>query len=158
MRDLTKLSRMNISHKSQHIYDTSSERRFTRLNKEFPQHRTDSRRTSSLIFRLGGINAGIDSNNKQKKKKKKKKLIRMYLSEASRGNRSTDLTPFSITVRMHTRTDWKFPFSPGQLQLGIDLQTKLSLRRQLMNLSPKYNDLGFGQGHGLVCLSLRTAC
>ena len=154
MRDLTKLPRMSITHKSQHICDTDSERRFTRLSKQFPQHRTDSGLTSSLIFKCGGINAGIDS----KKKKKKAELIRLYLSEASRGNRSTDLTPFGITIWMHIRTDWKFPFSPGQLQLGIDLQPKLSLRRQLMDLSPKYNDLGFGQGHGLVCLSLRTAC
>ena len=28
----------------------------------------------------------------------------------------------------------------------------------VMDLSPKYNDLWFGQGHGLVYLSLRTAC
>ena len=26
-----------------------------------------------------------------------------------------------------------------------------------MGLCPKYYDLGFGQGHGLVCLTLRTA-
>ena len=34
---------------------------------------------------------------------------------------------------------------PGQLQLGMDLQPKLSLRRQLVGLSPKYNDLGLGR-------------
>ena len=37
------------------------------------------------------------------------------------------LTPFSITVRIHTEMNWNFPFSPGQLQLGMDLQPKLSL-------------------------------
>ena len=37
----------------------------------------------------------------------------------------------------------------AKLQLGMDLQPKLSLRRQLMGLSLKYNELGFGQGHGL---------
>ena len=56
-----------------------------------------------------------------------------------------DPTPFSITVRMHTWTGWNFLSSPGQLQFGMDLQPKLSLRRQLMGLSPKYNDLGLGK-------------
>ena len=59
-----------------------------------------------------------------------------------------DPTPFSITVRMHVRTGWNFLSFPGQLQLGMDLQPKLSLRRQLMGLSLKYNesnDLGWGR-------------
>ena len=60
----------------------------------------------------------------------------MYLSEAGRGNRSTRSHPF----RYH------FLSFPGQLQLGMDLQPKMSLRRQLMGLSPKYNDLGLGRG------------
>ena len=34
---------------------------------------------------------------------------------------------------------------PGQLQLGLDLQPKLWLRRQLIGLSPKYNELGLGK-------------
>ena len=40
----------------------------------------------------------------------------------------------------------------AKLQLGMDLQPKLSLRRQLMSLSLKYNELGFGQGHGLFII------
>ena len=31
------------------------------------------------------------------------------------------------------------------MQLGMDLQPKLSLRRQLMGLRPKYNDLILGR-------------
>ena len=42
-------------------------------------------------------------------------------------------------------------------KIGIDhcnsewtyIQPKLSLRRQLIGFSPEYNDIGFGQGHGL---------
>ena len=56
-----------------------------------------------------------------------------------------DPTPFSITFQMHIRTGWNFLSSPGQLQFGMDLQAKLSLQRQLMDLSPKYNDLGLGR-------------
>ena len=48
--------------------------------------------------------------------------------------------------RRNACTDWlNFLSSPGQLPLGMDLQPKLSLRRQLMGLSPKYNDLGLGR-------------
>ena len=32
------------------------------------------------------------------------------------------------------------------IQLGMDLQPKLSLRRQLMGLNPKYNGIGLGRG------------
>ena len=38
----------------------------------------------------------------------------------------------------------KFSFFPRTMQLGMDLQPKLSLLRQLIGLSPKYNDLGLG--------------
>ena len=37
----------------------------------------------------------------------------------------------------------------------MDLQLKLSLQRQLMGLSPKYNDIGLGRD---MAWSLRTAC
>ena len=43
---------------------------------------------------------------------------------------------------MHIWTCWNFLSSPGQLQLGIDLHPKLSLRIQL--ISPKYNNLVLG--------------
>ena len=36
---------------------------------------------------------------------------------------------------MHIRTDWNFLSFPGQLQLGIDLQLKLSLQRQLIAIN-----------------------
>ena len=79
-------------------------------------------------------------------------LVRDDSSHFSSGSRCRlevtgvpDPTPFSITVRIHIRTGWNFLSSPGQLQLGMDLQPKLSLRRQLMGLSPKYNDLGLGR-------------
>ena len=62
-----------------------------------------------------------------------------YLSEA--GNRSARSHPFQYH-RPNAYTDWlKFSFFPGQLQLGMDLQPNLFLRRQLMGLSPNYNDL-----------------
>ena len=65
-----------------------------------------------------------------------------YLSEA--GNRRTRSHPFQYH-RPNAYTDrLKFSF-PGQLQLGMDLQPKLSLRRKLMGLSSKYNDLGLGR-------------
>ena len=54
-------------------------------------------------------------------------------------------TAFRITARMHTRMGWNFLSFPGQLQLRMDLQPKLSLRRQLIGLSPKYNDLWLGR-------------
>ena len=56
-----------------------------------------------------------------------------------------DPTPFSITVRMHIRMGLNFLSSSGQLQPGMDLQPKLSLGRQWMGLSPKYNDLELGR-------------
>ena len=62
-----------------------------------------------------------------------------YLSETG-GNRSTRSHPFQ-----YHRTGWNFLSSPRQLQLGMDLQTKLSLRRQLIGLSQEYNDLGLGR-------------
>ena len=63
-----------------------------------------------------------------------------------------DPTPFSITARMHIWTGWNFLSFPGQLQFVMDLQPKLSLRRLLMDLSPKYNDQGLGRDMALdVC-------
>ena len=64
-----------------------------------------------------------------------------------------DPTHFSITVRMHIQTDWNFLTSPGQSQLGMDLQPKLSLRRQLMGLSPKY-----GLGRDMAWMPVHEAC
>ena len=56
-----------------------------------------------------------------------------------------DPTPFNIASECIYGRAEIFLSSLGQLQLGMDLQQKLSLRRQLMGLSPKYNDLGLGR-------------
>ena len=47
-----------------------------------------------------------------------------YLSEAGRGNRSTRSHPFQYH-RPNAYTGLNIPFSPGQLQLGMDLQPKM---------------------------------
>ena len=64
----------------------------------------------------------------------------MYLSEASKGNRSTRSHPF-LYHGLNAYMD--------ELKIAIYPRTIATWRRQLMGLSPKYNDLWFGQGHGL---------
>ena len=57
--------------------------------------------------------------------------IDKYLSEASRRNRSTRFHPFQYhRPNAYPVHGWIeiFPFPPGQLQLGMDLQPKLSLQ------------------------------
>ena len=73
----------------------------------------------------------------------------MYLSEASRWSRSTTSNPFQYH-RPNAYTDrLKFSFFPRTIATwnGLTSEAVSDLRRQLMGLSPKYSDLGFGNGH-----------
>ena len=49
----------------------------------------------------------------------------------------------------------RLKFTSSPLETGLRL--KLSLLRELMGLSPNYNNLGFGQVPDMVCLSLKAA-
>ena len=69
----------------------------------------------------------------------------MYLSEAGRGNRSSRSNPFQYH-RPNAYTDGlNLSLFPRTTATWNELTIELPLRKQLMGLSPKYNDLGLGR-------------
>ena len=93
--------------------------------------RTTGKQASLTLFNKIHNNLAIVNKNR-------------YLSEAGGGSR-TRSHPFQYRHPVLIRTVSRTLFSPGQLQLGMGSQPKLSFRRPLMGSKPKYNNLGLGR-------------
>ena len=81
-----------------------------------------------------------------------------YLSEAGRGNGSTRSHPFQYHHPNAYTDGLKFCFFPRTIAAWNGLTTKAVSRETVDGFKSKLEWSTVGQGHGLVCLSLRTAC